>query len=81
MAPLTPAVIVMRGLVFHPLCCMLWISESYLMCLCVLACSGNLSWKYVNSMNCTVQFAEGDIGVCIWLGAPSMHRMSGLNLA
>ena len=51
------------------------------MCLCVLACSGNLSWKYVNSMNCTVQFAEGDIGVCIWLGAPSMHRMSGLNLA
>ena len=24
---------------------------------------------------------EGEIGVCVWLGAPSMHRMSGLSLA
>ena len=24
---------------------------------------------------------EGDIGVCIWFGAPIMHRMSGLYLA
>ena len=23
---------------------------------------------------------EGEIGLCIWLGAPSMHRMSGLDL-
>ena len=24
---------------------------------------------------------EGEIGVCVWLGAPSIHRMFGLNLA
>ena len=42
-APLTPAVIVMRGFVFHPLFCMLLINGSYLACLSVRACSGNLS--------------------------------------
>jgi hypothetical protein len=53
-APLTPTIMVMRGLVFHPLFCSVVISGSYLVCLCVQACSGNLSWQYVNSMNCTV---------------------------
>ena len=43
MAPLTPSVIVMRGTAFHPLFCMFWISGSYLICMCVMACSGNLS--------------------------------------
>ena len=42
-APLIPAVMVMRGLVFHPLFCMVLISGSYLVCLCMRACSGNLS--------------------------------------
>jgi hypothetical protein len=43
MAPLTPAVIVMRGLVFQPLFWMVLFSGSYLVCLCVRACFGNLS--------------------------------------
>ena len=43
MAPLTPTVIVMRAFVFHPLFCMLLINGSYLACLCMRACSGNLS--------------------------------------
>ena len=34
-APLMPAVIVMRGYVFHPLFCMLLINGSYLTCLCM----------------------------------------------
>ena len=38
MAPLTPAVMVMRGLVFHPLFCMILIYGSYLVCLCERAC-------------------------------------------
>ena len=42
-APLTLAVMVIRGLVFHPLFCMVLIRGSYLVCLCVRACSGNLS--------------------------------------
>ena len=54
MAPLTPRVIVMRGVVFHPVFGILWTNGSYLVCLFVLACFGNLSWQYVNSMDCTV---------------------------
>ena len=54
MAPLTPTVIIMRGFVFQPLFCMLLISGSYLARLCVRVCSGNMSWQYVNSMNCMV---------------------------
>ena len=45
MAPLTLAVMVMRGLVFHLLFYMVLISGSYLVCLCERACSGNLSWQ------------------------------------
>ena len=41
-APLTPAVMVIRGFVFHPLLCIVLINGSYLACLCVMACSGNL---------------------------------------
>ena len=44
----------MRGLVFHPLFCIMWTNGSYLVCLFVLARFGNLSWQYVNSMDCTV---------------------------
>ena len=51
MAPHTLAVIVVRGLVFHPLFWMAFINGSYLVCLCVVACSGNLSWQFVNSMS------------------------------
>jgi hypothetical protein len=78
---ITPAVMVIRGLIFHPLFCIVFISGSYLVCLCVRACFGNLSWQYVNSINWIVCVGDGSIGVCIWLGAPIMHIMSGLNLA
>ena len=54
MAPLTLAVMGTRGLVCHPLLCMVLISGSYLVCFCVVAWSGTLSWQYVNSMNWTV---------------------------
>ena len=43
-APLTHAVMVIRGFIFHPLFCMALISGSYLACFCVMVCSGNLSW-------------------------------------
>ena len=39
MAPLTPSVIVIRELVFHPLFWMVLFSGSYLVCLCVRVCS------------------------------------------
>ena len=40
MVPLTPAVMVMRGLVFQPLFRMMLFNGSYLACLCARACSG-----------------------------------------
>ena len=77
-APLTSAMMVMRGFVFHSLFCMMLISGSYLVCLCVRAWLGNLSW---HSMNCTMSVRRGDIGVCVWFEALIMHKMHGLNLA
>ena len=53
-ALLALAVIVMRGLVFHPLFCMVLISGSYLVCLCMRTCSGNMSRQDVNSMSWTM---------------------------
>ena len=50
-APLTPAVMMIRRLIFHSLFCIVLISGLYLVCLCVRACSGYLSWQYVNSIN------------------------------
>jgi hypothetical protein len=81
MAPLTPAVMVMRGLVFHPLFFMVLISGSYFVCLCKRACSRNLLWQYVNSINWIVWVWEGVMSTCVWFGAPSMHTISGLSLA
>ena len=63
MAPLTPTVMVMRGFVFHLLFLIISISGSYLLCLCVRACFGNLLWQYVNSMSWVVIVGEGAIGV------------------
>ena len=80
MAPLTPAVIVMRGFVFHPLVLIALISGSYLARFCAMACSGNLSWQYVNSMY-VLCVSVRVLWVDVCFGAPSMHRMSGLSLA
>ena len=66
MTPLTLAVMVIRGLVFHPLFWMVLFSGLYLACLCVRACSRNLSWQYVNSMNWTVWLGDGDMGSLVW---------------
>ena len=65
MAPLTHAVIVIRGLVLHPLFWMVLFNGLYLVCFCVMACSGNLSRQYVNSMNCTVWLGDGAMGSCV----------------
>jgi hypothetical protein len=70
-----------EGLVFHPLFCMVFIIVSYLVCLCVRARSGNLSWQYVNLMSWIASVGEGDIGVWVWFEAPIMHKMFDLDLA
>ncbi len=80
-APMTPVVILMRGFVFQPLFHITLINGSYFVCFCVVACSRKWSWQYVNSMNCTVHVCEGGKGMGMWIGAPIMQRMYGLNLA
>ena len=62
-APLTLAVIVIRGFDFQPLFCIVLISGLYFACFCVRACSGNLSWQYVNSMNCVRVIMELERGL------------------
>ena len=62
-APLTPVVIVIRGFVFQRLFRMASISGLYFACFYVSACSRNLSWQYVNSMNCIVWVCVGSRGV------------------
>ena len=46
-----------------------------------MACFGNLSRQYVNSMNWIVCLGDGDIGDRVCYGAPITQRMSGLSLA
>ena len=75
-APLTPAVMVIKGFAFHPLFRIVLISESYFACFCAMACLGNLSWQYVNTMNCMVCVYEGSKGVVVWFEAPSIQRKS-----
>jgi hypothetical protein len=66
MAPLTPAVTVIRGFAFQPLLLILLISGSYLSCLCVQACSGNLSWHW--QLVCGHVHFRSHLGlVCSWL--------------
>ena len=67
--PLTPAMMVIRGLTFHPLFCIpvVLINGSYLVCLCVRTSSRNLSWQYVNLMNWIVWLGEGSMGVWSYL--------------
>lgn len=78
---LTPTLMVVRGLIFHPFYLSVGISGSYLSCLWSMAWPGYQSWQYVNSMNCSVRSGVGVIGVGVWLGASRMHSMWGLNFA
>ena len=81
-SPLTPIMMVIRGLVFHPSFCMVLMrGGSYLVCLCVRAWLGYMLWQYVNSMSWIVSVGEGDIGVCVWFGALIMHKIYGCSLA
>ena len=45
MAPLTLAMMIIRGLIFHPVFCMVLIKGSDLVCLCLRAWSGYMSWN------------------------------------
>ena len=52
---LAPAVMTIRGSIFHPLAVMLSISGLYLLVLASSVSGENLSLQYVNSINCMVR--------------------------
>ena len=81
-SPSYSCLIVIRGFIFQPLFRMALIEGSYLACFCVMACSGNMLWQYVNSMNCIVCVCVRVGRVWgVWFGAPSIQRMYGLSMA
>ena len=60
---------------------MVFTNGSYLVCLCPMAWSINLSWQYVNSMYWVVIVGEGVIWVGVLFSGPRRHSMSGRSLA
>jgi hypothetical protein len=79
--PLAPAVMTMSGSIFHPCCVMSLISGWYFRILLLIVSCENLSFVYVNSINCTVRLSVGCVGGVFRCGSPLMHSRSGLNLA
>ena len=77
---LAPAVMTIRGSIFHPLATILSISGLYLLVLASSVSGENLSLQYVNSINCMVRLGSISVGGSLWYGKPLTHRMSGLNL-
>ncbi len=77
---LAPAVMTIRGSIFHPLAAMLSISGLYLLVLASSVFGKNLSLQYVNSINCMVRLGSISVGGSLWYGKPLTQRMSGLNL-
>jgi hypothetical protein len=57
---LAPAMIIIRGLTFHPLATILSINGMYLLFFASSVYGENLSLQYVNSMNCMVR-----LGLCL----------------
>ena len=80
-APLTPAVMVMRGLTCHPrIPLSVCMSKLYLANIFLYTVVGNISWQYVISMNRRIFGGVGVKGGWLSMGAPSTHRMSSLSL-
>ena len=57
--PLAPAVMTMRGSIFHPWLVMLLINGWYFWILLLMVSCENLSLQYVNSINCMVRLSSG----------------------
>ena len=79
--PLAPAVMTMIGSTFQPCCMMLLIRGWYFKIFLPIVSGENLSFVYVNSINCMVRLSSGFRGGGLWYGRPLMHSISGLNLA
>ena len=70
---------IIRGETFHPLVLISLRSGVYLFILCCMRSSKNLSFVYVNSMNCIVYLGSSSGGGGAWYGNPLIYSMSDLN--
>jgi hypothetical protein len=77
---LAPAVIIIRGSIFHPLAAILSINGLYLLFFASSVSGENLSLQYVNSMNCMVRLGLMSMGGSFLYGNPLTQSMSGLSL-
>jgi hypothetical protein len=59
---LAPAVIIIRGSIFHPLAAILSINGLYLLFFASSVSRENLSLQYANSMNCMVRLGSMSVG-------------------
>jgi hypothetical protein len=71
--PITPAVMVIRGLTFQPTSLSVWMSGLYLLDLSLMIAMGNLSWEYVNSMIWIIFNGLDSNGGWLSLRAPIKH--------
>jgi hypothetical protein len=81
MVPLAPTEMTISGSIFQPCWVMSLISGWYFWILLLIVSCGNLSFVYVNSINCTVRLSVGCGGEVLWCGNYLIHRRSGLNRA
>ena len=72
---------VMRGFTCQLVVMSVWISGLYFAIVLMCAVFGNLSWQYMNSMNCMTFGEVGVRGRWLLVGAPSTHSMYGLSMA
>ena len=74
------ALMMIRGLTFHPLATILAIGGKYLLFFASSVSSENMSLQYVNSINCMVRLGFMYVGGSLRYGRPLIQRMSSLNL-
>jgi hypothetical protein len=79
--PLAPAEMTRSGSTFHPFWVILLINGWYFCILLFIVSCENLSFVYVNSINCMVRLSAGSVGGVLWYGSSRTHSKSGLNLA
>ena len=72
---------IITGKTFHPLILISSRSGLYLFILCCMHSSKNLSFVYVNSINCIVYLRSGLGGDGTWYDNPLTYSMSSLNWA
>ena len=71
---------VMRKLTCQPVILSACMRGLYLVVFSLCAVFGNMSWQYVNCMNCMTFLGVDITGGWVSMEAPSMHSMSSLIL-